>query len=62
MNRMAVISIKIPQGAISDVNNYIITVRMRFGATELQVAARDMQSGQEHDTDVTFAHERVLEH
>ena len=55
VRRLATATVAIAPGAIFDVKSYIIKVRMLFGATELQVSARDEQSGKEVETSVRFA-------
>jgi len=60
MHRMARVSVRIPPGSITNLDSYILTVRMRFGATEIKVSARNAQTGEEVETAVRFAFEQTL--
>lgn len=61
MHRMARLAVRIPPGSIgTNLDSYILTVRMRFGATELSVSARNCQTGEEVETTVRFAFEQTL--
>lgn len=59
MIRIASVRIAIPEGAIENSNLYVLTARMKFGASELKVTARDEQTGQSCETSLQFAYERV---